>query len=834
MKYGTTRWFSWLAACLLLTECALHAAPVFATNTLEFAESRQWVESKFLGKTVVATSEPSLQVLANHDPVQKNSRNGKPLRLADGPHERGLYCHAFSQVLVRLPGPGKTFTALAGVDSNEQTSGGRGSVSFSVSAGGVEKFRSGVLREGMPPKAVAAELGGATEFTLQANPTPDGIACDQADWAEAKITLQDGREIWLADLPILEGAREPYSTEPPFSFQYDGKASATFLSRWESARSTEKLDALRTRHTVRWFDRNTGLEVRYIGVAYQDYPTVEWTVYFKNLGAQDTPILSNLQALDTVFKRGGTRELSLHHSKGTFVRADDFEPLVTAIQPGHPLRFAPPSGRPLEQVFPYFNLAWQPNDGVIAAIGWPGQWAATFDLDSASGLKVVSGQETTHLRLKAGEEIRTPLVVLQFWRGDWIQAQNVWRRWMFDHNLPRPLAPEMAACSSHQFAEMINASESNQVLFVDRYLEEKLPLDYWWMDAGWYPHDGKDWPHTGNWEVDKTRFPRGLRAITDHARARHVKSIVWFEPERVATGTWLYTNNPAWLLGPDGDQKLLNLGQAEALNWVINHVDRMITEEGIDLYRQDYNISPLPYWKSADAPDRQGVTENHYVCGYLAYWDELRRRHPGMLIDTCASGGHRNDLETLRRSVPLLRSDYLMEPMSQQSHTYGLALWIPFYGTGTSAMDSYSFRSQMCPHFTACFDMRRTDLPYGEARRLLNQWKFEIAPNYFGDYYPLTPYSNGQEVWMAWQFHRPEQNTGVVQAFRRTDSFYEAARLKLKGLDPAARYQVTDLDDANSPGREYTGATLMDEGLLVTATERPSAKVLTYKKTGKN
>ena len=54
------------------------------------------------------------------------------------------------------------------------------------------------------------------------------------------------------------------------------------------------------------------------------------------------------------------------------------------------------------------------------------------------------------------------------------------------------------------------------------------------------------------------------------------------------------------------------------------------------------------------------------MTGYLAFWDELRRRHPGLLIDTCASGGRRNDLETLRRAIPLWRADYRCEPLGTQ------------------------------------------------------------------------------------------------------------------------------------------------------------------------
>ena len=56
-----------------------------------------------------------------------------------------------------------------------------------------------------------------------------------------------------------------------------------------------------------------------------------------------------------------------------------------------------------------------------------------------------------------------------------------------------------------------------------------------------------------------------------------------------------------------------------------------------------------------------------------------------MLIDECASGGRRNDLEMMRRAVPLWRSDKTMEPIGQQTMTYGISMWIPFFGTGTVA-----------------------------------------------------------------------------------------------------------------------------------------------------
>ena len=219
-----------------------------------------------------------------------------------------------------------------------------------------------------------------------------------------------------------------------------------------------------------------------------------------------------------------------------------------------------------------------------------------------------------------------------------------------------------------------------------------------------------------------------------------------------------------------------------------------------------------------------------HVTGYLAYWDELLRRHPNMLIDSCASGGRRNDLETLRRSVPLLRSDCIMHSIGNQGHTYGLSSWVPYYGTGTSAIDSYATRSAMCPHFTACFDMRNKGLNYAEARRLFGSWR-QLADNMLhGDYYPLTPYSLDDTRWIAWQFDQPENGEGVIQAFRREKSDYESLRVKLQGLDPSAEYTVTNVD--TSKAIKAAGRELMDKGLSIAMEAKPGAVVFVYKKSG--
>ncbi len=620
---------------------------------------------------------------------------------------------------------------------------------------------------------------------------------------------------------------------PPMSFVYDGKSSTDLLAKWPKTTAARKLEGGRIERTSTWTDPATGLEVRCVSVEYAEFPVVEWTAYFRNAGAAKTPLLERIQAIDVGIDRAKQGEFVLRGVRGDDCSPSSYQPYECVLGPNASKTIAPPGGRPTEVAFPYFNLA-SPGGGLIMALGWPGQWSATFARDAATGLRLTAGQQLTHLCLQPGEEIRTPLVVLMFWKGSDIErSQNLWRRWMLASNMPRPqgkpLRPQFCFCSGG-FFEGLKVSEAIEKQFFDTLMKEGVKLDYWWMDAGWYPCNS--WPETGTWEVDRQRFPHGIKAVSDYVHAKNTKLIVWFEPERVTGGSWLARNHPDWLLGG----ALLNLGNPAARKWLTNHVDHLLTEQGIDLYRQDFNIAPLGFWRGNEAPDRQGITENLHVQGYLAYWDALRQRHPGMLIDSCASGGRRNDVETLRRAVPLLRSDYQAfdgnpaTALGNQCQTYGLSSWIPFYGQGVYYNPShfvYSVRSYICPSFCICIDVRKPGIDWDQYRRLVAQWR-QVADCLLGDYYPLTPYSLADDCWMAWQFDRPEQGDGVVQVFRRMESVYESARLRLRGLDPAARYEVVDLDVGKS--KTLSGKELLDRGLAVEIGQQPGSALIKYRR----
>ncbi len=831
MRTSFARFAAAIVGLTVIVQAGTASCAGIAASADEMLQLRRLVASRFEDAASVQPPSPGLEVVANFDAVQKNSRFGKPLKLAGKAYRHGLFCHAPSKIVVRLPGPGKHFEALVGVDSNEQTTGGRGSVVFSVSVDGKQRFQSPIQREGMPPVPVKVDLADAGQIVLEVSEDGDGISCDQADWADARVTLADGQTLWLADLPLCQTPMISDANGPPFSFVYDGRPSSEFLGSWQIQRTSRELDANRTERTVKYTDPKTGLVVRCVAVEYNDFPAVEWTIWFKNTSQKDTPLLENIQAVDLTFQRGHYGEFLLHHAVGSPCAVNDYQPLETSLTAKMQKRITAAGGRPTNSDLSYFNLEVPTGQGVIVAVGWPGQWASSWLRDEAVGLRLQAGQELTHFKLLPGEEVRTPLMAVLVWDGgDWLRAQNLWRRWMLAHNVPKPEgklpAPEMFGCSSHLFSEMQDANEENQKACIDRYLAEGLKIDRWWMDAGWYPIGNVGWPKTGTWEVDTARFPHGLRAISDYAHSKGVKTIVWFEPERVHPDTWLTKNHPEWILG-GANGGLLNLGNAEAHRWLTDHIDRLMTEQGIDLYRQDFNIDPLSYWRANDTPDRQGITEIRHVEGYLAYWDELLRRHPAMFIDTCASGGRRNDLETLRRAIPLWRTDYRCEPTGTQCCTYGISLWIPLSGTGAADADTYIFRSNMVPFMNCLFDVRNKSLDYALLRRLTSQWR-AVADCYLGDFYPLTEYTTGRDGWMAWQFDRPEADRGMVQAFRRDKSIFEVGRLRLHGLDPEANYEMVDLDTQKS--ERATGRELMEQGLRMTIVEQPGAVIWTYRR----
>ena len=454
------------------------------------------------------------------------------------------------------------------------------------------------------------------------------------------------------------------------------------------------------------------------------------------------------------------------------------------------------------------------------------------------------------LYLKPGEEIRVPSVAFLFWSGTQMDGHNRFRRFLLEHRYRKvegePVRHYLSSGFNYRdpqpFGEYSCITSEWAVAMINRYRQFGLVPDVFWLDAGWHTgasdyQEGKNWASTtGNWTVDRERFPDGMKPVSDAAHAAGAKFMLWFEPERVVKGTQWAVEHKEWMLdcpqpagSEEADWLLFDLGNDEACDWLCKYYGDFLEENGVDWYRQDCNIKPAPYWAHNDEPGRKGIKEIRHIENLYRFWDYLLDRFPEMVIDNCASGGKRLDWETISRSVPLWRSDYYHhdDPDGYQCHTYGLNYFLPIHGTGILLPDKYSFRSSLSSTLIYNWKITEKGVSVLEMQERLAEYR-SISDYYLEDYYPLTGDGDltGHDVWLAYQMHRPSDGTGIVVAFRREESAVDNCPVRLQGLSPEKSYELTDSDTGVSvikTGRE------LSEGFRLVLDSPKSSLLIKYK-----
>ena len=588
------------------------------------------------------------------------------------------------------------------------------------------------------------------------------------------------------------------------------------------------------REVLTYRDPATGLEVRCEATLFNDYPAVEWVLHFTNTGSADTPQLTQILPL-AVQANVPEAAVTLHHSPGSDAVPGDFLPQESAVPPGARIELAPNRGRSSDGALPFFNLEWG-DGGVVGAIGWSGQWVLRVQRDAEQQITLEAGQQTANLLLHPGETVRTPRILLVSWQGaDRMRGHNLLRRLLLDHYTPRrngqPVLPPVAQLTWFTFASGNDVTEQNQLDVMQPM--PGLGVEAYWMDAGWFEGG---WPQgAGSWVPKPEAFPRGLKPVGDEAHRLGMKFVLWFEPERVHPGSRIAREHPDWVLWPTpGAQEyawlqgdgLFNLGDPTARAWLTDYLSQCLTDWGVDVFRNDFNIDPLRFWQAHDSPDRQGLSEIRYIEGLYAMWDELLRRHPGLTIDNCSSGGRRIDLETISRSYPLWRSDLFGNTTADQVMTSGLSLYVPLHAGSLWGFDPYVFRSQATTGCAIAIDTRGKDFPVEQARKMVDQAK-SLRELWLGDFYALLDINLSESSWCAWQCDRPELGKGFALFFRRSQSPYAVVEVSLRGLDAQATYEVTNLDTGAQT--QVTGAELAGK-YRAEVGQTSGSTLLTYRK----
>jgi alpha-galactosidase len=522
-----------------------------------------------------------------------------------------------------------------------------------------------------------------------------------------------------------------------------------------------------------------------------------------------------------------------------------------SIFPGEKKEYITNGGRSSDPHLPFFDIN-RADKGVIFAVGWTGQWFCRLERDDEN-IRIITGIENTNFYLKPHEKIRTSSVMMFTYDNGQNTAHNKLRSIIRKHysQIGQYGREKHAPFSCNLWGGL---DSETAIRRINKISEEKLGYEYLWIDAGWYgnsklpcPNEFEgDWAnHVGDWNINKNYHPDEFRDVAKTITDNGLKFLLWFEPERVFEGTSIAEKHPEWLLKRINNNgnidvcSLLNLGNDEARQWCFEMLKAKISALDIRCYRQDFNFEPLYYWRQADEPGRNGIHEIKHIMGMYTLWDALLNEFPNLIIDNCASGGRRIDIETLKRSTPLWRSDYQCpanhDPDVAQNHTLGISWWLPFNGTAIGRLVGDVYRMRSC--YTTALGNGFIYSSYEDDKEIKPEtfdWlrkynaEYKVIREYMEhDYYPLTEAGTDKDKWCATQFDIPEEGKGVILAFRREKSPFDSAWFKLGNIDAEKIYTFTDSDSGEE--KSINGAELIKNGLNVVINEKRSSRIIFYK-----
>jgi len=203
----------------------------------------------------------------------------------------------------------------------------------------------------------------------------------------------------------------------------------------------------------------------------------------------------------------------------------------------------------------------------------------------------------------------------------------------------------------------------------------------------------------------------------------------------------------------------------------------------MDWLRIDYNIDPSGSGSSSIKRIPIASAWPRFVTskGFYHLWDDLRAAYPRLMIDDCASGGRRIDLETMSRSLPLWRQrqylrhagpetgDRCVGRAKEPNDDRRLSRYVPFSACGQMGSSPYLFRSGLNAGNQFGEDCRPAGYPREQLKQAIAEAK-RLRPYFFGDFYAIGPVTVRPEDWCVLQYHRPREQDGMVMAFRRDAS----------------------------------------------------------------
>ncbi len=791
---------------------------------------------------------------------------GRPLSIHGQKFDDGVGTHATSKFRVKLDGQAKSFTAEVGVDDSADN---QGSVEFIVIGDGKTLWRSGVLKGGNPAVPVNVNLKDVNILTLRVTDGGDGESNDHADWADAKIIMDDN------DAP--PAALPPYDTfalkTKTFAVNFQVGDDGRLYQYPVGSKQTSKLlrdqefypqagdgyvwePALEAVHA----DGNTSTALLYDGVTQtNESPDIELTRihlhdpaypfevtlcfrahYDEDVVEQWTEIHHHEAGVVTLQRMASTSLLLttnvyLTHFFGDWAK-EMMYPITDQITPGVKILDSKLGVRSDQFQNPSFILslngqATETNGEVLAgSLAWSGSFQCAFD-DNAEQVRALCGINpfATAYHLKPNETFATPTMIW-VWSdqglGDMSRKFHDWAR-------------DFGLREGHKSRDvLLNNWEATGFDFnFDRIVSlfgpaKGLGVELFLLDDGWF---GNKYPRIndhaglGDWQPNRSRLPNGLAPLAAAAVQQGLRFGIWMEPEMVNPNSELFHEHPDWVISqPKRDlelqrnQMVLDLTRPKVQEFEWSTIKSILGVPNITYAKWDCNRYLTQPGSSYLSADRQSDLDINYVEALYALMDKTAKTFPDTELMLCSGGGGRADYGALKYFHAFWPSDDT-DPVARVPMQWDYSYFFPPMAIA-SHVTHWGYRPM---HFACCVAMSARFGMDLDLTKLSAQDKATCAGaiaaykqirdiTALGDLYRIENPHKGYRG--ALDFVSKNRERAVVFVFQLQDG--PNAIVHPQGLDPDRQYTIHELNPMpgraaiEQDGKTVNGAQLMRDGIL--------------------
>lgn len=479
-----------------------------------------------------------------------------------------------------------------------------------------------------------------------------------------------------------------------------------------------------------------------------------------------------------------------------------------------------------------------------AMLLYSGNFEAAVECGQYESSRLVMGINPSHFcwTLESGETFTSPEAALVCSPNGFGQMSRQFHHAIIDHLLRDPYKHKRKPVLINSWEATYFDFTSDKLVAIAKEASD-LGIELFVMDDGWFGSRNDDNSGLGDWKVNETKLPGGLKKLVNEINNLGMAFGIWVEPEMVNEDSDLYRAHPDWVLRIPGrapargrGQLVLDFSRREIRDYIYGQLQAVFSSAPIAYIKWDMNRSLTDVWSKALPPDRQGEVYHRYVLGVYDLLERIHNDYPQILIEGCCGGGGRFDGGMLYYTPQIWCSDD-SDAIDRLQIQYGTSFCYPpcTMGAHVSAVPNEQngritpLKTRGIAAMSGAFgyemDLGRcTDAQKAEIRRQVETYKAHYDLICHGAYYRLNS-PQKQHLFTAWEHVSADKREALVSFITgstRPASF--CSRLYLKGLDPVLMYQV------NGGEISYSGSTLMQAGYPLPAIRQDYQSLQLYLK----